>query len=257
MLNALGIEAFVVDRLADRELGRCQIRRIQQTVAASVQRAHHGLGLSASQHALHYQRIGDDETGEPQLVAEKIGQDFPRQRRGSPTRVERRKRDVSRHDRRNAPFDRAAERNQIGLSNRVRGFIDAWQRFVGIHRRPPVSGKMFRARENPFRLTRVDPGRCVLGYQLWVAPERSRPDDWIVRLNVDVAVRRVDPVDPQRSCFPGGNGRGATDGLHIFQRRNGRERRQRSLTRELLAGAALEIRTNQKRNARLRVEIFR
>src|SRR5580765_7116926 len=117
--------------------------------------------------------------------------------------------------------------------------------------------KMFRAREHTLRLTRIDPRRGVFSHAVRVAAERACSDDRVVRLDVDVAIGRIDPVDSERSRFDRTYRCRATNRLYVFEQGDGGEWRKRGLTRELLSGASLQVRADQQRNARLRVEILR
>ena len=68
-----GAPRSVVDGAQDRLLGLRGIRRIEEAIAARAKRAHNGLGLATSQHALHDQGIGDNEASELELPPKKIG----------------------------------------------------------------------------------------------------------------------------------------------------------------------------------------
>src|SRR5215210_7543775 len=115
---------------------------------------------------------------------------------------------------------------------------------------------MLRACKHALCLTGVDPCSRVFADPFRIAAEGARPDDRVVRLDIDVAIRGVDPVYSQRPRLSGTEGRRATDGLHIFERRDRSERRQGGLTRELLARSSLEIGADQKWDPRLRVKVF-
>jgi hypothetical protein len=73
-MNAVGVETLVIDRLLYGSDGLAEVRGIEKAIASGVQRTHDCLCFSSTQDALHYERIGDDETGELHLLAKEIGQ---------------------------------------------------------------------------------------------------------------------------------------------------------------------------------------
>src|SRR5690349_2401312 len=104
---------------------------------------------------------------------------------------------------------------------------------------------MLCGRQHTLCLTGVDPCCCELSNALRIASKRAGADDRIVRLHVEVAVRRIDPVDAELSCFTCGDGGRAADCLHVLEESDRGEWRQSSLTRKLLARSALQIRSYQ------------
>src|ERR1700682_6624198 len=72
-LDTVAVEAFLVYGFYYRLLGCDDIRRIQKAVAARVKRAHDGLGFSTPEHSFHEQRVGHDDAGELELVAQEVG----------------------------------------------------------------------------------------------------------------------------------------------------------------------------------------
>jgi len=63
---------------------------------------------------------------------------------------------------------------------------------------------VFCAREHAFALTALHPQGDRQRNFFRIGAERSRSDYWILRLDVDVAIGRIDPVYAQRTSFEGG-----------------------------------------------------
>ena len=216
-MDPLSIEPIFVNRFSNSSLRRDDVGRVEQTIASRIHGTNHRVGLTASKYPLHYQGIGDDEPGELKLVTQEIGEDLARQRCRGATGIEPTKRNVCGHDRRYSAFDRAAKWNQVRLLDDVRGFFHTRQLLVRIGGGAPVPGKMFRACEHAFRLTRIDPGSRILTDLLRIAAEGTRSDDRVVRLDIEVAVWRVDPVDAQLSRFSSADSGRPPDRLDVCQ----------------------------------------
>src|SRR5881275_832602 len=80
-----------------------------------------------------------------------------RERCGCTARIERGKRDVSGHDRRDSALDRAFEWNEIGFAKCVCRHVDSWKLLVRIDRRASMTREMLGGSEHAFGLTRIDP----------------------------------------------------------------------------------------------------
>src|SRR5207253_1173380 len=143
-----------------------------------------------------------------------------------------------------------AERYKITLTKDVTGDLDARQLLVRVDRCPAVPRKMLGAGKHALRLTGIDPRRGGFTNTIRIAAKRSGADDWVVGLDVEIAVGSVDPVDSQLAGLARRDRSGATHCLQIFERGNRRQWWQRRLSGELLAGAALEIRPDQQRRFR-------
>lgn len=117
--------------------------------------------------------------------------------------------------------------------------------------------KMLRAGQHAFRLARRDPlGRALAGAH-GIRPERPRPDDRIVGIEIEVADRREIPVDSHGARLACGEAGRATNGIHIAERRNRADWGQARRADELLAGAALQVGGDQQWDARTLPQVFR
>src|SRR5439155_23396552 len=80
LMDSLSIEPVFVDRVSNCQLGLDDVRRVEQAVASGADRPNDRLGLSPAEHSLHYQRVGNDETGELELLTQQVGENLARER---------------------------------------------------------------------------------------------------------------------------------------------------------------------------------
>src|SRR5574341_2155258 len=81
--------------------------------------------------------------------------------------------------------------------------------------------------------------------------ERARLDDWVAGLDVEIADRRKDPIQPDRSRFSPGDGSGPLCRVQIVEVPQGAWGRKLREAANLLPCPALEIRAEQQRPAGL------
>src|SRR5438105_10182495 len=109
---------------------------------------------------------------------------------------------------------------------------------------------MLCTREYPACLTCVYPLRRGSSNCARIGAERARADDWIFRLDVEIANWLVNPIDPKRARFACAERGCSSQRLFVAERRNCGERRQSNRACELLSRAALEVSADEKWDAR-------
>ena len=105
-----------------------------------------------------------------------------------------------------------------------------------------MAGKVLGAGRRPLRLARLDPDASQARDEAGVGTAASRPDDRVLRHQVQVQDRRQHPVDAQHACLRARDSAGRPHRLRRLRMpREGGRRGKRRAPFELLAGTSFEI----------------
>jgi hypothetical protein len=197
-------------RCLDRRHCRFIVRRMQDDVVAGLDRTHGRVARADfSGDGVHAHRVRVDKPAELHLAAQQTGHDRFAECGGTEVgRIQRRQLNVADHDGVGAGRDACTKRREIDRVEPLARMVDDWQAKVRVDVGIAVTGKMFDRREHAACVQSTHVGGRQAADEIGRLAERSRVNDRIERIAVDVGERRKIDVDADGARLLGRDARG-------------------------------------------------